>query len=432
MAFVSGVDAGVDRETKGWRFAVSSGVLGWVLDAFDFFVVVFLFDTLAEHFHVSKASVVFTLTLTLAMRPIGAFFFGALADRYGRKGPLMLCVLYFSSVTVLTGLAPNYVFFVVCRALYGIGMGGYWGIGASYAMESSPRRFRGVLSGLMQSGYPMGYLLASVAMQTLAPALGWRSVFFVGAPVAVLIVILTWFAPESEAWKQNRPASMGQIFGSLVQYKGIFFYLLLMMSIMLCLSHGTQDLYPDFLKSIPGITAQRVLGMKALYGMPILYNVGAIVGALIFGGLSQKIGRRYSIMLALVISLVSIPAWAFGTSLTVLVIGSYLMQTGVQGAFGVIPAHLNELSPDAVRSLFPGFVYQLGVLVASPATAIEFVLRDHFGYPWALTMFEASVILLMILIFWFGPEARDRSFVHEEKSGALPGENAAVLSPRGS
>jgi SHS family lactate transporter-like MFS transporter len=428
MAFVSGVDAGVDRETKGWRFAVGSGVLGWVLDAFDFFVVVFLFDTLAEHFHVAKASVVFTLTLTLAMRPLGAFVFGALADRYGRKGPLMLCVLYFSTLTVLTGLAPNYVFFVVCRALYGVGMGGYWGIGASYAMESSPRRFRGVLSGLMQSGYPMGYLLASVAMQTLAPSLGWRSVFFVGAPVAVLIVILTTFAPESEAWKQHRPASMGQIFGSLVQYKGIFFYLLLMMSIMLCLSHGTQDLYPDFLKSIPGITAQRVLGMKALYGMPILYNVGAIVGALIFGSLSQKIGRRYSIMLALVISLVSIPAWAFGTSLTVLVIGSYLMQTGVQGAFGVIPAHLNELSPDAVRSLFPGFVYQLGVLVASPATAIEFVLRDHFGYPWALTAFEASVILLMILIFWFGPEARDRSFMRAEKSGASPGEDAVVLS----
>src|ERR1700738_391362 len=207
MAFVSGGDAGVDRETKGWRFAVGSGVLGWVLDAFDFFVVVFLFDTLAEHFHVSKASVVFTLTLTLAMRALGACFFGALADRYGRKGPLMLCVLYFSMLTVLTGLAPNYVFFVVCRALYGIGMGGYWGIGASYAMEMSPRRFRGVLSGMMQAGYPMGYLLAAVAMQTLTPAFGWKSVFFVGAPVAVLIVVLTLFAPESEAWKQNRPAS---------------------------------------------------------------------------------------------------------------------------------------------------------------------------------------------------------------------------------
>jgi MFS transporter, SHS family, lactate transporter len=189
--------------------------------------------------------------------------------------------------------------------------------------------------------------------------------------------------------------------------------LLLMMGVMLCLSHGTQDLYPDFLKSIPGVTARSVLGMKALYGIPILYNIGAIVGALFFGQLSQKIGRRNSIMLALVISLLSIPAWAFGSTLGVLVAGSYLMQTGVQGAFGVIPAHLNELSPDAVRSLFPGFVYQLGVLLASPATAIEFVLRDHFGYPWALTMFEGTVIVLMLIIFWFGPEARDRSFLRE-------------------
>ncbi|HEY1965705.1 MAG TPA: MFS transporter, partial [Acidobacteriaceae bacterium] len=283
----------------------------------------------------------------------------------------------------------------------------------SYAMESSPRRFRGVLSGMMQAGYPMGYLLASVAMQTLAPSFGWRSVFFVGAPVALLTVALTLFAPESEAWKQHRPASMGHIFSSLLQHKGIFLYLLLMMSVMLCLSHGTQDLYPDFLKSIPGITAQTIFGMKTLYGIPILYNIGAIVGALIFGQLSQKIGRRNSIMLALVISLVSIPAWAFGTSLGVLVVGSYLMQTGVQGAFGVIPAHLNELSPDVVRSLFPGFVYQLGVLLASPATAVEFLLRDHFGYPWALTMFEGTVIVLMIVIFWFGPEARDRSFLRE-------------------
>ena len=403
----------INHETKGWKFAVSSGILGWVLDAFDFFVVVFLFDTLSAHFHVSKASVVYTLTLTLAMRPLGALFFGALADRFGRKRPLIFCVLYFSLLTVLTGLAPNYIFFVVCRALYGIGMGGYWGIGASYAMESSPRRFRGVLSGLLQAGYPMGYLLAAVAMQTLTPAFGWRSVFFIGAPVALSIVVLTLFAPESEAWKQHRTTSMSRIFGSLLEHKSIFLYLLLMMSVLLCLSHGTQDLYPDFLKSIPGITEKSVFGMKALYGIPILYNIGAIVGALIFGQLSQKIGRRNAIMLSLVIALLSIPAWAFGTTLGVLVVGSYLMQTGVQGAFGVIPAHLNELSPDAVRSLFPGFVYQLGVLLASPATAIEFKLRDHFGYPWALTMFEGSAIVLMIIIFWFGPEARDRSFLLE-------------------
>jgi SHS family lactate transporter-like MFS transporter len=413
MAFGSGTDTRIDSVATGWKFAVGSGILGWVLDAFDFFVVVFLFETLAARFHVSKASVVYTLTLTLAMRPLGALFFGALADRFGRKRPLIFCVLYFSLCTVLTGIAPNFLFFVICRALYGIGMGGYWGVGASYALESSPRRFRGVLSGMIQAGYPMGYLLASVAMQTLAPKFGWRSVFFVGAPVAVLIVALTLLAPESVAWKQHRPASIKQIFGSLADHGGMFLYLLLMMSVLLCLSHGTQDLYPDFLKSIPRIAAKTVFAMKSLYGIPILYNIGAILGAICFGHLSQRIGRRKAIMLALVIALLAVPAWAFGTSLGVLVVGSYLMQTGVQGAFGVIPAHLNELSPDMVRSLFPGIVYQLGTLLASPATAVEFMLRDHFGYPWALTMFEVGVIVLMIVIFWFGPEARDRNFLRE-------------------
>lgn len=412
MAVATGSGAEVRQKTKGWQFAVASGILGWVLDAFDFFVLVFLFDALAQHFHVSKVSVVYTLTLTLAMRPIGALFFGALADRFGRKGPLIFCVLYFSSITVLTGLSPNFTSFVICRALYGIGLGGYWGVGASYALESSPRRFRGVLSGLIQAGYPIGYLLASVAMQTLTPAFGWRSVFFVGAPVAGLIVVLTLLAPESEAWRQNRPASIGQICGALFQHKAIFFYLLLMMSMLLCLSHGAQDLYPDFLKTVSVIATRTIFGMNALYGIPILYNIGAIAGAIYFGHLSQRIGRRNSSMVALAIALILVPAWAFGTTLAVLAVGSFMMQVGVQGAFGVIPAHLNELSPDAVRSLFPGLVYQLGVLLASPATVVEFKLRDRFGYPWALTMFEAGTIVLMIVIFWFGPEARDRSFVH--------------------
>jgi SHS family lactate transporter-like MFS transporter len=410
------MNASSDPRREGWGLAVGSGILGWVLDAFDFFVVVFLFDTLATHFHVSKASVVYTLTLTLAMRPLGALFFGSLADRFGRRRPLIFCVLYFSLLTVLTGLAPNYTVFVICRALYGIGMGGYWGIGASYALESSPRRFRGVLSGMIQAGYPLGYLLAAVAMQTLVPAFSWRAVFFVGAPVALLVVVLTWFAPESAAWKEHRPASMGQVLSSVLEHKGMFLYLLLMMSVLLCLSHGAQDLYPDFLKSVQGIAAKTIFGMKALYGIPILYNIGAIAGALFFGHLSQRIGRRRAVILALIVALLSIPAWAFGTSLGALVAGSYLMQTGVQGAFGVIPAHLNELSPDTVRSLFPGIVYQLGTLLAAPATAIEFRLRDHFGYPWALTLFEVSGIVLMIIIFWLGPEARDRSFVRETMS----------------
>lgn len=402
---------GVDTGAAGWRFAVASGILGWVLDAFDFFVVIFLLDTLADHLHVQKGAIVWTISITLAMRPVGAPLFGALADRFGRRKPLIVCVVYFSTVTILSGFAPNFVFFAAMRALYGIGMGGYWGIGASFAMENAPRKRRGFLSGMMQGGYPFGYLLAAVAMQTIRARLGWHSLFLVGSVLAVVIVVFTALSPESEAWKLHRMGSLGSIFRTLFHHKRSFAYLLLVMVVMSCLSHGTQDLYPDFLKSIPWLKTKLLLGMQPLFGIPILYNIGAITGALFFGHVSERFGRRRAMIAALVLSLLSIPAWAFGGSLLVLVLGSYLMQTGVQGAFGVIPAHLNELSPDAVRSLFPGFVYQLGVLVASPAVGFEFMLRDHLGYPWALTAFESVVIVSLIIIFAMGPEKRGRNFM---------------------
>src|SRR6202030_4418566 len=213
------------------------------------------------------------------------------------------------------------------------------------------------------------------------------------------IVVMTALSPESEAWKLHRMGSVWAIFKTLFQHMRSFSYLLLVMIVMSCLSHGTQDLYPDFLKTLPSIEHSLVLGMKPLYGIPIIYNVGAIVGAVFFGHISEKLGRRYAVMMALVVSLASIPAWVFGGSLLVLVVGSYLMQTGVQGAFGVIPAHLNELSPDSVRSLFPGIVYQLGVLIGSPAISIEFLLRDHLGYPTALTIFEVVVIVMLLFTF---------------------------------
>ena len=406
-----------DQNTSGWQFAVTSGILGWVLDAFDFFVIVFLFDALADHFHVQKKAIVWTISITLAMRPVGALIFGALADRFGRKKPLMLCVVYFSAVTIMSGFSPNYAFFVVMRALYGIGMGGYWGIGASFAMENAPRNRRGILSGMMQGGYPVGYLLAAVSMLTIVPHFGWRAMFLVGSFLAVVIVLLTAISPESEAWKLHRMGSVATIFKTLFQNMRSFSYLLLVMVVMSCLSHGTQDLYPDFLKTLPSIGHSLVLGMKPLYGIPIIYNIGAITGAIFFGHISERVGRRYAVMMALVLSLASIPVWAFGSSILVLVVGSYLMQTGVQGAFGVIPAHLNELSPDSVRSLFPGIVYQLGVLIGSPAISIEFLLRDHLGYPVALTIFEVVVIVILLFIFAFGPEQRGRSFRSKAKGG---------------
>jgi SHS family lactate transporter-like MFS transporter len=390
--------------TPGWQLAVISGILGWVLDAFDFFVVIFLVDTLAAHFQVEKRAIVWTISIALAMRPVGALIFGALADRFGRRLPLAVCVIYFSTVTALSAFAPNYSTFVILRALYGIGMGGYWGVGASMAMESAPSSRRGFLSGLMQSGYPIGYLLAAISIETVLPRYGWRTMFCIGLPVALLTSVLVFKAPEPAAWQEHRARSMRSIFQVLWKNRGGFAYLLLVMTFMSCLSHGTQDLYPDFLKSVYGLTRDTVSNVA------ILYNLSAIAGALLFGQISEQTGRRRGIMLALCVSLASMYPWAHGTSVGVLIVGSCLMQAGVQGAFGVIPAHLSELSPDAIRSLFPGFVYQLGVLVASPAVSIEYALRDRLGYSWALTLFEGTVILSLLVVFRFGPERQGRSF----------------------
>lgn len=410
--------------TPRWQFAISAAILGWILDAFNFFVVIFLFAPLASEFHVSKAAIVFSLTATLALRPLGAFFFGAIADRYGRKPPLIACVVFFTLFTVLTGYAPNYWFFLLMRALYGIGMGGYWGIGASYAMESCPQKSRGIVSGFMQGGYPFGYLLAAVAMQTLVKPFGWHIMFLVGVPVMALIVVLTLLAPESDSWKMHQAPGYGTIMRTLFENVKLFVYTLALMGAIGCLSHGSQDLYPNFLRSIPDLMGKSVLGMKMIYGIPIIYNIGAVLGTLFFGHISDKVGRRRAMMIAMVLCLVSIPAWAFGVSMGVLLLGSFVMQAGVQGAFGVIPAHLAELAPDSVRSLFPGLVYQLGILVAAPSPTVEYALRDSLGYPWALTTFISIVIVALLLLFVFGPEKRGKSF-HGIAGGA---DGEAVLT----
>jgi len=399
-----------DAATPGWQYAVSAGILGWVLDAFDFFVVIFLIDTLAANFHVQKSAIVWTISIALAMRPVGALLFGSLADRFGRRAPLIGCVLYFSAATLLSAFAPNFAVFVVLRALYGIGMGGYWGIGASLAVESAPLRRRGLVSGLMQSGYPLGYLLAALAMENILPHLGWRVMFCVGFALAIVISLLALRAPESSAWQLHHKSSIGGMFRVLWENRVSFAYLLLVMTVMSCLSHGTQDLYPDFLKSAHGFARSQVSHLA------IFYNLCAIAASPLFGNLSESLGRRRTIIAALCVAILALRPWVFGATPLTLAFGACLMQFGVQGAFGVIPAHLNELAPNAVRSLFPGFVYQLGVLVASPAVSIEYALQKRMGYSWALTLFETVVILSLIMIFSLGREEKGRDFQKVDQS----------------
>ena len=402
---------------RGQWNAVFAGFLGWTLDAFDFFVVVFMVDKLATHFQVQKSAIVWTITLTLAMRPVGAVLFGLLADRYGRRVPLMANVIFYSVVELLCGFAPDFAVFVLLRGLYGVGMGGEWGVGASLAMESAPRRWRGIFSGVLQSGYSLGYLLAAVAARFVLPAWGWRAMFWVGGAPALLALYIRAKVPESAAWRQVASAtdhSVRLILRTISNNWKSFGYLVLLMTLMTFLSHGTQDLYPDFLKS------ERGIALATVSYVAILYNVGAVLGAILFGYLSERIGRRHSMIAALTLSLVVIPLWAFGGSLAILALGAFLMQVGVQGAWGIIPAHLTELSPDASRSLLPGLTYQLGILIAAPTNTIEYALRDHIGYGRAMAAFEVATILVGMIVIALGSERRGKEFLRTTTAEPSP------------
>jgi MFS transporter, SHS family, lactate transporter len=379
--------------------------LGWTLDAFDYFVVVFLVGTLATSFHVSKADIVLTLMATLATRPAGAFIFGVFADRYGRRIALMVNVLFYSIIEVLCGFAPSFTVFLFLRALYGLGMGGEWGIGASLAMESVPRRWRGILSGVLQSGYPVGYLLAAVAARFILPMWGWRAMFFLGAAPALLALYIRAGVPESKAWLTHREPDVRAILRTVGRHWKSFLYLVLMMTMMMFLSHGTQDLYPDFLKTAHSIKASTVSDIA------VLYSIGAIIGSILFGYLSERFGRKRSMLGAFGLALVVVPFWAFGGSIGILAAGAFLMQMGVQGAWGIIPAHLNELSPDSVRGLLPGLSYHLGILIASPTNSIEYALRDKVGYAWAMAGFEIAVIVFGGIVIAFGHEKKGKDFL---------------------
>jgi SHS family lactate transporter-like MFS transporter len=390
--------------TEGHRAALFAGFLGWTLDAFDFFLVVFTLTAIAEEFHRPDKDIALSIAITLAFRPVGAFIFGLLADRYGRRLPLIIDLIFFSVVEVLSGLAPNYATFMILRALFGIGMGGEWGVGASLAMEKVPPRLRGVLSGLLQEGYAAGYLLAAACYFFIYPRWGWRPMFFVGGLPALLAIYVRLQVKESEVWKKTKHESWGQLGRGIASHWKLFLYLVLLMMMMNFVSHGTQDMYPTLLKRQWKFSPQKVAAVTALS------MVGAIAGGVCFGLLSDRFGRRRSMIAALLGALAVIPLWAFSPSLGLLVAGGFLMQFMVQGAWGVIPAHLTELSPDSVRGFLPGFAYQCGVLLAGTVAYIEAIFAQHMSYATAMAVTAVTVFLGAILITALGRERRGIQF----------------------
>jgi SHS family lactate transporter-like MFS transporter len=378
--------------------AVIASFLGWTLDAFDFFVLVFVLPSVAADFGRSIPDLALAISVTLAFRPVGAFIFGLMADRYGRRLPLMINLVFFSVVEVLSGLASDYTTFLLLRALFGIGMGGEWGVGASLAMEKVPRRWRGVLSGLLQEGYAMGYLLAACAYFFVFPHFGWRVMFFLGGAPALLAVFVRMKVRESEVWARTRHADWSRLGREILANWPLFLYLVAMMTMMNFVSHGTQDMYPTFLQKQRGFSPREA----ALIAM--VYNVGAIGGGIVVGHLSDRVGRRRAMVAALLLAIVAIPLWAYAPTTATLVVGAFVLQFFVQGAWGVVPAHINELSPDRVRGFLPGFAYQCGVLIAGSVAYIEAVFAARVSYASAMAMTALTVFTLAAIVVGLGRE----------------------------
>jgi SHS family lactate transporter-like MFS transporter len=382
------------------RPAVIAGFLGWTLDAFDFFLVVMTLTAIAKEFGKTDAEIALSITLTLAFRPVGALIFGLLADRYGRRLPLMIDLVFYSLAEVLTGLAGSYTTFLVLRAVFGIGMGGEWGVGASLVMEKVPPHRRGVFSGLLQQGYAAGYLLAAAAYFFVFPRWGWRPLFFIGGVPALLALYIRLQVTESEVWQRTKAESWSHLGKAIAENWKVFLYITLLMAMMNGVSHGTQDLYPTFLQRDWGFTPQR----RAL--LTAFSMVGALTGGILCGLYSDRLGRRRTIVLALAGALLAIPLWAFAPSIAVLWVGAFLMQFMVQGAWGVIPAHITELAPDRVRGFLPGFGYQCGVLIASLMPWLTARIAEGRSYAWAMSIAAGAVFTVCALVAWLGPERR--------------------------
>lgn len=400
--------------------AVLAGFLGWTLDAFDFFILTFILVDVAKDFHKSIPDIALTLTATLAMRPVGALIFGLMADRYGRKRPMMINIIFYSIIEVFSGLAPNYTLFMILRLLYGIGMGGEWGVGASLVMESAPMKRRGFLSGVLQEGYAVGFLLAAAAYYFIFPHFGWRVMFFIGGLPALLTLFIRSKIKETEAWKRNRSSDWKAYFTSVTKHWKLFLYLVILMSAMNLISHGTQDLYPTFLQK------QQHYGAHETAIVTMISMLGAILGGLLFGSLSDKWGRKRMMAVAMVLGIALIPLWLHEGSMAIIAAGAFGMQFMVQGAWGIIPAHINELSPGALRGFFPGFAYQLGVLIASGIAYIEAVLAQHVSYATSMELLAGAVLILGVIIVIAGPEARGIHFIDPENKTHDKGEEASL------
>jgi len=364
------------------KSAIWASYLGWTLDAFDYFLMVFMFSAIAKEFGTDVKAVSQAVFLTLAARPIGAFLFGWLAEHFGRRPVLMADIILFSALEFASGFAPTLTSLLVLRFLFGVGMGGEWGLGASLVF----------------------YLLFD--------RIGWRGMFMVGVAPALLVLLIRIHVKESPVFEARRGKARANPVLELARHWKIALYLVVLMTAFNFFSHGTQDLYPTFLQK------QHHFDTHTTGILAAVMNIGAIVGGIAFGIWSEKVGRKRAIIVASLLALPVIPLFAFSNTVLMLAMGGFLMQIAVQGAWGIVPVHLNELSPPLARSLFPGFAYQLGNLIASKNAPLQAGIAEARGDNYALSLALVCGVTAVVIAIWtaLGPERKNADFIADART----------------
>jgi MFS transporter, SHS family, lactate transporter len=392
------------------RKTLFAGVGSWTLDAFDFFVLVFCLTNMAKEFGITIITATLAITFTLIMRPIGALIFGPLAEKFGRKPVLIVNIVTFALIELASAAAPNFGTFFALRIVYGIAMGGIWGVASALTMETVPEHSRGFVSGVFQAGYPLGYLIASITYGLLIDSIGWRGMFAIGALPILLAIYIYASVEESPVWTATR-GQVGQrpkfaFWPAVARNWRVLVFAVFLMAAFNFFSHGTQDLYPTFLK------VQHHFPTSTVSIIAICYNIAAIMGALLAGTLSERYGRKRIIMIFAALALPCIPLWAFASGSILLGIGAFLLQFMVQGAWGVIPAYLNELVPNGTRAVLPGFVYQLGNVIASGNATLQATIAAAAGanYGFAMAVVAGSVAIIIVILMSFSRDTRGKQF----------------------
>ncbi|GAW20830.1 hypothetical protein ANO14919_103410 [Xylariales sp. No.14919] len=419
-----------DLNRHQWHmFAV--GFLGWAWDSFDFCTVTLCITEIASEFNATNSAVSWGITVTLMLRPVGALVFGGLSDRYGRKGAMIASLFLFIVFELASGFAQSLPQFLGLRALYGIAMGGLYGPAAATALEDLPYDARGILSGVYQNGYAVGFLLSAIFYRALVPTTpyGWRSLFWFGSGPPVLIIAYRWWLPETnslQVMRAERESAMAQrqapkstamngtkawlrdMRVSLKENWVLFVYLVLLMTGFNSCSHGAGDIYATFLKNQVG------LGSTEVTAITVVGQIGNIAGGVFTGYVSTFFGRRLSMMVCCILGGALTPAFVLPRSMD-LAASSFFFWFFNGGAWGPIPVYLSELSPPVLRTTAIGLTYQLGNLAASAAATIEATIGERFPLPpkdgvkrydygRVIALFMAASWAYVFIFLFFGPE----------------------------